>query len=66
MWQKNVRSTPGPVIHTHLLVGLGDIIPCDYCLKPSCDYCLSLLVVINLQTDVYSISNPYLSNIKLL
>ena len=41
------------------VLGLGDtvqIIPCDYCLKPSCNYrqyCLSLLVVINLQTEVY-------------
>jgi len=43
-------------INLKLLIGFMTIKPCDHYLKPSCDhyqYCMSLLVVIILQTEVY-------------
>ena len=52
-----MQSESADDVRVDLKLGLGDIIPCDYCLKSSCDYCqccLSLLAVINLQTEVYN------------
>ena len=44
------------LINLKLLIGFMAIKPCDHCLKHSCNHyqsCMSLLVVIILQKEVY-------------